>query len=152
MVRSLRYRGQSRRPWVAIQSQRVWGIRVEFDESLFNHTVDYIGCRIRTASFEVEPKRWQPEACMQVQTENGPRKLWLQSFAHCFGAEKLTFGDRLAADEWALAAAKAIIDRASEKLESNRQGQPSPDVGYFSRMLSLTRQSFTSLRRLKPTP
>lgn len=125
---------------------------MEFDEALFNHTLEYGGCRIRTASYEVEQKRWQPEACMAVQTENGPRKIWVQSFAHCFGAENLTFANQSDADDWALAAAKAIIDRANEKLESNRQGEPGPDAGYFSRMLSLTRQSFLSLRRAKPNP
>ena len=125
---------------------------MEFDESLFNNTVEHCGCRIRTASCEVEPTRWQPEACMQVQTENGPRKIWVRSFAHCFGAENLTFANRQEADNWALEAAKAIIDRASERLESDSQGRQEPEAGYFSRMLSLTRQSFSTLRRSKQNP
>ena len=125
---------------------------VEPYKILDNANLEYLGCSIRAASYQAEAMRWMAEACMSIMTEDGPRKLWVSSFAHCFGAENLTFANQSDADDWALAATKAIIDRANEKLESNRQGAPGPDAGYFSRMLSLTRQSFLSLRRAKPNP
>jgi hypothetical protein len=119
------------------------------DDQINKANVQYRGCEIRTASFEGAPGRWSPEACLVVKTEDGPRRLWVSSFMHCFGAENLTLGSQPAADKWALEAAEAIIDRAREKLELNSQGLPEPEVGYFSRMLSLTRQSFLDLRRSK---
>ncbi len=138
--------------FLAVNELRLERVPVESDKSLADNHLEYSGCGLRTASFEVEAGRWQPQASLLVQTDNGPRKIWLSSFAHCFGAENLTFPSRVDADLWALDAAKAIVDRASEKLEVNRNGQPAQDAGYFSRMLSLTRQSFLGLRRSKPMP
>lgn len=75
------------------------------------------GCGIRAASYEVAPQAWLPEACVWLQTESGLRRLWMHSFAHCFDAEKLTFTNRFEADNWALGAARAIVDRALDKAE-----------------------------------
>ena len=122
---------------------------MEFDETLISNTLEHRGCGIRAASYEVAPTRWLPEACMWVQTETGSRKIWVHSFAHCFAAEQLTFSNKLDADNWALEAAKSIIDRASEKLESSSQAQTQPQANYFSRVFGLTRRSFSDLRRSK---
>ena len=75
------------------------------------------GCGIRAASYEVAPQAWLPEACVWLQTESGLRRLWMHSFAHCFDAEKLTFTNRFEADNWAVVAARAIVDRALDKAE-----------------------------------
>ena len=84
-----------------------------------SHSVNHRGCGIRAASYSVAPEKWLPEACVWLQTEAGPRRVWVHSFAHCFDAEKLTFPNKLDADGWALGAARTIIDRALEQLASS---------------------------------
>jgi hypothetical protein len=78
-------------------------------------SIDHRGCGIRAASYPIGPQSWLPEACVSLDTEMGTRKLWIRSFAHCFGAEQLTFPNKLDADSWALGAARKIIDRAFER-------------------------------------
>lgn len=114
---------------------------MEFDESLISHTLEHRGCGIRAASYEVAPTRWLPEACVWVHMESGARKMWVHSFAHCFAAEQLTFANKLDADNWALVAAKSIIDRAVEQLDSSTQNRTGPRTKVFSRFWSLTRRS-----------
>jgi len=70
------------------------------------------GCGLRPASYEIAPRVWLPEACVWLQTDVGLRRLWIHSFAHCFDADKLTFSNKSEADDWALSAARAIVDRA----------------------------------------
>ena len=123
---------------------------MEFDESLISNTLEHRGCGIRAASYEVEPTRWLPEACMWMRMETGARKIWVHSFAHCFAAEQLTFGNKLDADNWALVAAKSIIDRAFEQLDSSRQTRTGPRANYLSRLWSLTRLLLSARMRLKP--
>ena len=123
---------------------------MDFDESLVSDTVEHRGCGIRAASYEVAPTRWLPEACMWVRMETGARKIWVHSFAHCFAAEQLTFGNKIDADSWALVAAKSIIDRAVEQLDS------SPDIkslprSKFSRIWRFTRRSLSVGNRSKPS-
>jgi hypothetical protein len=92
---------------------------MDFDESLFSHTLEHRGCGIRAASYEVRPQSWLPEACVWLQTETGRRKLWVHSFAHCFASEELTFQSQFDADSWALLTARSIIDRALEHLNAS---------------------------------
>jgi hypothetical protein len=75
--------------------------------------------------------------------------LWVHSFAHCLGAEKLTFTSKLDADNWALVAAQKVIDRALEQL--NRVVLPvAPDaLEPRSRVWRLTRQAVAALGRFK---
>ena len=122
---------------------------MEFDESLFSNTLEHRGCGIRAASYEVAPTRWLPEACVWVRMETGARKIWVRSFAHCFAAEQLTFGNKLDADNWAMVAAKSIIDRALEQLELSTQSLTGPRTNRLSRVWALTRRSFANLNRLK---
>ena len=88
-------------------------------EELVIDSMKHRGCGIRTASYQVAPQAWLPEACVWLQTGNGLRRVWIHSFAHCFDAEKLTFTNKLEADDWALAAARAIVDRALGASASN---------------------------------
>ena len=87
---------------------------IDFDSDLISHTLEYRGCGIRAASYELRAHSWLPEACVWLHTKDGNRKMWVHSFAHCFAAEELTFHNKLDADHWALEAAKSIIDRAFE--------------------------------------
>ena len=122
---------------------------MEFDQSLISNTLEHRGCGIRAASYEVEPTRWLPEACVWVRMETGARKMWVHSFAHCFAADQMTFANKLDADSWALVVAKTIIDRAFEQLDYPRQNQKGPRADYLSRLWSLTRRSFSVRNRSK---
>lgn len=122
---------------------------MEFDQSLVSNTLEHRGCGIRAASYEVEPTRWLPEACVWVRLETGARKIWVHSFAHCFAAEQLTFTNKLDADNWALVAAKSIIDRAFEQLDACSPTQAGRRVTYFSRLCSVTRRSLPGRQKFK---
>ena len=122
---------------------------MEFDESLISNTLEHRGCGIRAASYEVAPTRWLPEACVWVRMETGARKIWVHSFAHCFAAEQLTFGNKLDADNWALVAAKSIIDRAVEQLDYSTQTRAGPRAKGFSRIWGFTRRSLSTPKRFK---
>jgi len=90
---------------------------VNFAEELVVESMKHRDCGIRTASYEVAPQVWLPEACVWLQTDSGSRRVWIHSFAHCFDAEKLTFTNKFEADNWALSAAQAIVDRALDNAE-----------------------------------
>ena len=89
-------------------------LSADFDSDLISRTLEYRGCGIRAASYEVQAQSWLPEACVWLCTEEGHRKIWVHSFSHCFAAEELTFRNQFDADRWAFDAAKSIIDRAFE--------------------------------------
>ena len=101
-------------------------------EELILDSMKHRGCGIRAASYEVAPQTWLPEACLWLPTENGLRRMWIHSFAHCLGAEQLTFNSKLKADQWALLAAQAIVDRAlddsGENNTSNAAGIANPKI------------------------
>ena len=122
---------------------------MEFDQSLVSNTLEHRGCGIRAASYEVAPTRWLPEACVWVRMETGARKLWVNSFAHCFAAEQLTFGNKLDADNWALVAAKSIIDRTFEQLEPSTQNRTGRRTNRLSRIWASARRSLSALDRSK---
>jgi hypothetical protein len=104
------------------------------------------GCNIRAASYEVSRQSWLPEACVWLQTDTGLHKVWVHSFAHCFDAEKLTFPNKLDADNWALGAAKSIIDRALEQLQASTVMPQSEDSQYVSRIWDLKRHASAARR------
>jgi len=122
---------------------------VEFDDNLISKTLEHRGCGLRAASYEVEPTCWLPEACVWVRMETGARKIWVRSFAHCFAAEQLTFGNKLDADNWALVAAKSIIDRVFEQLEPSTQSRTGRRTNRLSRIWASTRRSLSTLDRSK---
>ena len=86
-------------------------------EELILDCMKHRGCGIRAASYEIAPHTWSPEACLWLPTESGLRRMWIHSFAHCLGAEQLTFNSKLKADQWALVAGRAIVDRALDDAE-----------------------------------
>jgi hypothetical protein len=112
-------------------------------------SLQHRGCGIRAASFPVGPQSWLPEACVWLQTETGLHRLWVRSFAHCFDAEKLTFPNKFDADNWALRAAQAIIDRALEQLASAIAPMATEPAKSSSGMWQLARRPLMALGRLK---
>ena len=79
---------------------------------------EHRGCCIRAASFAAGPKTWVPDACVWLETEAGSIKIWVRSFANYFQNEKLTFRNKLEADNWAFSAARVIIDRALPEFDA----------------------------------
>jgi hypothetical protein len=136
---------------IFISAQRLFTMgagMMDFDRNLISHTLEHRGCGIKAASYEVCPKSWLPEACVWLRTETGQRKLWVQSFVHCFTAEQLTFPNRFAADSWAFVAAKSIIDRALPEPNSASAIYPRPRGRHLSHVWRMARHSISSLARL----
>jgi hypothetical protein len=118
-------------------------------EQLSLDSVNHRGCGIRAASYEIAPQAWLPEACVWLRTEVGLRKLWIHSFAHCLGAEKLTFTSKFDADNWALVAAQKVIDRALEQLGRVVAPVAVDTVTPLSGVLRLTSRVRSALGRLR---
>lgn len=114
---------------------------VNFAEELVVASMKHRDCGIRTASYEVAPHAWLPEACVWLQTESGLRRLWIHSFAHCFDANKLTFTNKVEADTWAVGAARAIVDRALDKAEFTTASRAAKAAKPFASMWQLRRYS-----------
>ena len=121
---------------------------MDFDENLISHTLEHRGCGIRAASYLVCQQSWLPEACVWLRTDSGHRKLWVQSFSHCFAADQLTFPNQLDADRWALDAAKSIIDRAFEELNLPVVECTPRQARYLSRVWGIARSSVSTFGRL----
>jgi len=118
-------------------------------EELVIDAMKHRGCGIRTASYEVAPQAWLPEASVWLQTETGLRRLWIHSFAHCFNAEKLTFTNKFEADDWAVVAARAIVDRALDKAEFSTSPRAVKAAKTSASRWQLARYSMFALGRFK---
>lgn len=109
---------------------------------------EHRGCGIQAASFAAGPQSWIPDACVRLQTESGPVKVWVRSFACCFESENITFRNKLEADNWAFQAARAIIDRALPEFEPISW----PRVPLYSdpmrKIFDLARQRWGVFRRM----
>jgi hypothetical protein len=112
-------------------------------------SISHRGCGIRAASYALGPQAWLPEACMWLETESGLRRLWVRSFAHCFDAEKLTFPNKLDADNWALSAARMIIDRALEQFASKAAPDERVPAKSFTAAWKVACHPVLALLRLK---
>jgi hypothetical protein len=93
---------------------------MSMEAGLLIRAKEHRGCGIRAASYSVGPHTWIPEACVSLQTDLGARRLWVNSFAHCFTTEIITFPNKIEADNWAINAARAIIDKAVPEFDQSR--------------------------------
>jgi hypothetical protein len=75
-------------------------------------------------------------------------RLWVRSFAHCFRSENLTFSNKIEADNWALNAAQAIIDKALHEFEPPTSPRVPLRTSYASRFFAIARGRFPSFRRI----
>lgn len=108
---------------------------------------EHRGCGIRAVSYKAGPKSWIPEACVWLQTDSGARKVWVRSFAHCFASENVTFPNKIEADNWALNAARAIIDKALPDFEAHASPRIPLHTGHLDRLLVMARRPLAVLRR-----
>lgn len=116
---------------------------------------EYRGCGIRPASYKVGPRDWVPEACFWLHTENGWRRLWINSFTHCLATSDLTFPNKIEADACAFTLARTLIDRTLPEFDApESQARPSRR-DYLSRIFKLARRPFAAyntIRRYKDRP
>jgi hypothetical protein len=107
-------------------------------------TKQYKGCGIRAASYKAGPQSWVPEASFWLNTENGVRRLWVNSFAQCLALQHRTFPNKLEADLCAYRLAQMLIDKTLPEFERpSSVGVPSPP-NYFAKMLNIARRPFSS--------
>lgn len=109
---------------------------------------EYKGCDIRAASYKSGAQDWTPQACFWIHTENGPRRVWTTSFAHCFGLQGFAFKSKIEADNCAFRMAQTLIDKTLPELQHNPPRLSSPGT-YISKILAFVRRS--RLRRLRST-
>jgi hypothetical protein len=121
---------------------------MSMETSLIFRAKEHRGCDIRAASYRVGPQTWIPEACVSLQTDDGARRLWVRSFAHCFMSENVTFSNKIEADNWAFNAAQAIIDKALPEFEPPTSPRLPLCTSYASRFFAIARQRFPSFRRI----
>ena len=116
--------------------------------SLILRAEEHRGCGIRAASYKVGPLTWIPEACVRLETDDGARRLWVHSFAHCFASENVTFANKIEADIWAFNAARAIIDKALPEFDPPTSPRVRLRASYLRRLVVSVGQRFSTLRRI----
>lgn len=128
-----------------VKSERVMSI----ETGLMLRAKEHRGCDIRAASYRVGPQTWIPEACVSLQTDDGARRLWVRSFAHCFMSENVTFSNKIEADNWAFNAAQAIIDKALPEFDLPSSPRVPLHTNAFSKILVIARRPLLVFRRFK---
>lgn len=108
---------------------------------------EYKGCDIQAASYRLGANGWVPEACFSLETEKGMRRVWIASFAHCFGMHDLIFRNKIEADNCAFSMARTLIDKTLPEFERNSVTMPSSQNNYVSKLRRAWRR-----RRLKQFP
>jgi len=103
-------------------------------------TKEYKGCGIRAASYKMGPRGWVPEACFWLHTDDGWRRLWINSFAHCLAAQDLTFPNKIEADARAFSLARMLIDRTLPEFDRLTPHSRTHRPTYISKMLKLARR------------
>jgi hypothetical protein len=121
---------------------------MSIETGLMLRVKEHRGCDIRAASYRVGPRTWIPEACVSLQTDDGARRLWVRSFAHCFMSENVTFSNKIEADNWAFNAAQAIIDKALPEFERPTSPRMPLRTSCVSRLFAIANRRFSSFRRI----
>jgi hypothetical protein len=121
---------------------------MSIETGLMLRAKEHRGCDIRAASFRVGPQTWIPEACVSLRTGDGPMRLWVRSFAHCFRSENLTFSNKIEADNWAFNAAEAIIDKALPDFEPPTSPRVPLRTSCVSRLFAIAGRRFSSFGRI----
>jgi hypothetical protein len=71
----------------------------------------------------------------------------VRSFAHCFASENVTFPNKIEADNWALNAARAIIDKALPDFEAHTSARIPLHTRRLDKFLVMARRPLAVLRR-----
>jgi hypothetical protein len=119
------------------------------ENSAIFRTKEYRGCGIQAASYEAGPRNWIPEACFWIRAQNGWRRLWVNSFAHCLATHNLSFPSQIEADAWAFRLACTLIDKTLPELNPSMSTGTGARMTYLSRILELARRPLAACRVLK---
>src|SRR5688572_17688352 len=122
---------------------------MSMEAGLLIRAKEHRGCGIRAASYSVGPHIWIPEACVSLQTDVGARRLWVNSFVHCFTTEIITFPNKIEADNWAFNAARAIIDKAVPEFDQPTSLRLPRRSRSMSRVFTVACRQFSSFRRIR---
>jgi hypothetical protein len=113
------------------------------------NTKEYRGCGIQAASYKSGANDWVPQACFWLQTADGWRRLWIASFAHCFGRSDLTFSRKIDADKWAFRVARELIDKTLPEFTDLTEKTDVRQTNYITRVLRIVRRPFSAISGLK---
>jgi len=117
-------------------------------EACFADTKEYRGCGITAASYRRSSGDWIPEACFWLDTENGRRRLWINSFAHCIGVQEHVFSSKIEADHCAFRMAQLLIDRAKPALKASWPWNVTTPTHSLRKMLSFVRRPLSVINRI----
>lgn len=108
---------------------------------------EYRGCAVAAASFKLESGDWMPEACFWLSVGGDQRRLWVNSFLHCFGAKETTYSSKIEADNCAFRMARALIDKTLPEFDMPSSIMLSTSNGYFARLMKVACRPLSALRR-----
>jgi hypothetical protein len=101
------------------------------------NTKEYRGCGIQAASYKSGAKDWVPQACFWLHTTRGWRRLWIASFAHCFGPSDVKFARKIDADMWAFRVARDLIDRTLPEFMDLTEKTDGRQTNYVAKLLNV---------------
>jgi hypothetical protein len=113
------------------------------------NTKEYRGCGIQAASYRSGASDWVPQACFWLHTNQGSRRLWIGSFAHCFGRSDLTFSRKIDADIWAFRVARELIDRTLPEFTDLTERNDVRQTNRIAKILNIVRRPFSAFPGLK---
>ena len=113
------------------------------------NTKEYRGCGIQAASYRSAASDWVPQACFWLHTNQGWRRLWIGSFAHCFGRSDLTFARKIDADMWAFRVARELIDRTLPEFMNLSEKNDVRQTNCIAKILNIVRRPFSAVPGLK---
>lgn len=113
-----------------------------------DRTKEYRGCDITAASIRLESGTWIPEASFSLSMGSGRRRLWVNSFAHCFSAQKTTYSSKIEADSCALRMARALIDKALPEFEMPASIKLNSSYNCLAALKDVARRPLSALKRI----
>jgi hypothetical protein len=115
----------------------------------FLNTKEYRGCGIQAVSYKSGASAWVPQACFWLNTTEGWRRLWIASFAHCYGRCDVTFSRKIDADRWAFRVARELIDRTLPEFTDLAEDADGPKTKYATKLLNIVRRPFSAIAGIK---
>lgn len=113
------------------------------------NTKEYRGCGIQAVSYKSGANAWVPQACFWLNTNDGWRRLWIGSFAHCYGRTDVTFSRKIDADRWAFRVARELIDRTLPEFTDSAERADVLQTNTIARWLNVMRRPLSTIAAFK---